>query len=233
MRKTTMVDGAVKAAGHYVHAVIANRFVYVSGQGPADRQTNVVPDGFAAQVRQTLRNVQITLQGAGADLRDVVKVNTYLTDVTRFREYNEIYKEFIPIRSLAARDPDAPGNYAKHSRFPSPDHAPAVAPIMVGIARHESGLDPAAVHHNANGTIDVGIAQVNSANFGWLGLTMATAFDPCRNIAAGARVLFAKYNGHPPDVVKAAWTKPQWRQYLAPFSPSGWGSLLCIHPSRW
>jgi len=31
----------------------------------------------------------------------------------------------------------------------------------------------------------------------------------------------------------AYWTKPQWRQYLAPFSPSGWGSLLCIHPSRW
>jgi prepilin-type processing-associated H-X9-DG protein len=30
--------------------------------------------------------------------------------------------EFIPIRSLAARDPDAPGNYAMHSRFPSPDH---------------------------------------------------------------------------------------------------------------
>jgi 2-iminobutanoate/2-iminopropanoate deaminase len=95
MRKTIMVDGAVRAAGHYVHAVIANGFVYVSGQGPADPQTNVVPDGFAAQVRQTLRNVQITLQGAGADLKDVVKVNTYLSDVTRFREYNEIYKEFF------------------------------------------------------------------------------------------------------------------------------------------
>jgi hypothetical protein len=38
---------------------------------------------------------------------------------------------------------------------------PAVAPLMVGIARHESGLDPAAVHRNANGTIDVGIAQIN------------------------------------------------------------------------
>jgi hypothetical protein len=82
---------------------------------------------------------------------------------------------------------------------------PALAPIMVGIAQHESGLDPAAVHHNANGTIDVGIAQINSANFGWLGLTMATAFDPCRNIAAGARVLLAKYNGNPPDAGKALY----------------------------
>jgi hypothetical protein len=29
--------------------------------------------------------------------------------------------EFIPIRSSAAKAPDAPGNYAMHSRFPSPD----------------------------------------------------------------------------------------------------------------
>jgi 2-iminobutanoate/2-iminopropanoate deaminase len=95
MRKAIMVDGAVKAAGHYSHAVIANGFVYISGQGPADPVTNVVPDGFAEQVRQTLRNVQIILKGAGADLADVVKVNAYLSDVARFREYNAIYQEFF------------------------------------------------------------------------------------------------------------------------------------------
>ncbi len=73
---------------------------------------------------------------------------------------------------------------------------------MVGISQQESGLDPAAVHRNPNGTIDVGLAQVNSANFGWLGLTMQTAMDPCRNLAAGARVLLAKYNGNPPATIK-------------------------------
>jgi 2-iminobutanoate/2-iminopropanoate deaminase len=101
MRTTIMVEGAVKAAGQYSHAVIANGFIYVSGQGPADPVTNVVPDGFAAQVRQTLRNVQIILKGVGADLKDVVKVNAYLSDVTRFREYNTIYQEFF------ANDPPA------------------------------------------------------------------------------------------------------------------------------
>jgi 2-iminobutanoate/2-iminopropanoate deaminase len=95
MRTTIKVEGAVKAAGHYSHAVIANGFVYVSGQGPADPVTNVVPDGFAAQVRQTLRNVRIILQGAGADLKDAVKVNAYLSDVTRFGEFNAIYQEFF------------------------------------------------------------------------------------------------------------------------------------------
>ena len=82
---------------------------------------------------------------------------------------------------------------------------PSLAPVMVGIAQHESGLDPVAIHRNANGTLDVGIAQINSSNFGWLGLTLETALDPCRNIAAGARVLFAKYNGTPPDTIKAAY----------------------------
>ena len=82
---------------------------------------------------------------------------------------------------------------------------PSVAPIMVGIAEHESGLDPVAIHRNANGTVDVGLAQVNSANFAWLGLTLQTALDPCRNLAAGARVLLAKYNGNPPDTAKAAY----------------------------
>jgi 2-iminobutanoate/2-iminopropanoate deaminase len=95
MRTAIKVEGAVTAAGHYSHAVIANGFVFVSGQGPADPATGAVPDGFAAQVHQTLRNVQIILQGAGADLKDIVKVNAYLSDVTRFREFNTIYQGFF------------------------------------------------------------------------------------------------------------------------------------------
>ena len=96
MRKAINIEGAVKPAGQYSHAVIANGFVFVSGQGPADPATNVVSDGFADQVRQTIRNLRIILQGAGADLSDVVKVNAYLSDVTRFPEYNDVYKEFFP-----------------------------------------------------------------------------------------------------------------------------------------
>jgi 2-iminobutanoate/2-iminopropanoate deaminase len=95
MRKAIMVDGAAKPGGHYSHAVIANGFVYVAGQGPVDPATGVMPDAFAAQVRQTLRNLQAILKGAGADFKDVVKVNAYLSDITRFQEYNTIYKEFF------------------------------------------------------------------------------------------------------------------------------------------
>ncbi len=96
MRKALIVDAALKPGGHYSHAIVANGFVYVSGQGPADPKTGVAPDAFAEQVRQTLRNVQIILKGAGADMKDVVKINAYRSDLPRFPEYNAIYKEFFP-----------------------------------------------------------------------------------------------------------------------------------------
>ena len=36
------------------------------------------------------------LRGAGADLSDVVKVNVFVTDMARFAEMNEAYREFFP-----------------------------------------------------------------------------------------------------------------------------------------
>lgn len=42
-------------------------------------------------------------------------------------------------------------------------------------------------------TVDMGYMQVNSANLPKLGYTVEDMFDPCKNIAAGARVLEAAY----------------------------------------
>ncbi len=95
-RATHTIPGAVAPAGHYSHAVTANGFAYVSGQGPLDPVTKTMPPDFAGQVRQTLRNLETILQGLGLTMADVVKVNAYLSDVTRFAEYNAIYKEFFP-----------------------------------------------------------------------------------------------------------------------------------------
>ena len=89
-------EGAVPSGGHYAAAVIAHGFVFVSGQGPVDPAGGRAPDGFAAQVRQTLANVRTVLAKAGAGMEDVVKVNAYLADVTRFAEYDAVYREFFP-----------------------------------------------------------------------------------------------------------------------------------------
>jgi 2-iminobutanoate/2-iminopropanoate deaminase len=106
MRKTVMADKGPAPAGPYSHAVVANGFVFISGQGPVNPETGAMPDAFADQVRQTFKNVQTILEAAGSSLEDVVKVNAYVTDLTRFAEFNDVYKEFFqndpPARTTVA-----------------------------------------------------------------------------------------------------------------------------------
>lgn len=84
------------------------------------------------------------------------------------------------------------------------------------VARAESGFDTLAIHDNtasrnygpaslteaiavattlraAGDSFDLGVMQINSANLARLGLTIAGAFDPCRNMAAGAQILVDDY----------------------------------------
>ena len=95
MRETVMAEKGPQPAGPYSHAVVANGFVFISGQGPVDPESGTMPDAFGDQVRQTLKNVQTILEAAGSNLENVVKVNAYVTDLTRFAEFNEVYKEFF------------------------------------------------------------------------------------------------------------------------------------------
>lgn len=80
--------------------------------------------------------------------------------------------------------------------------APGLDPMMItGIARHESGLNPSAVHVNPNGSRDIGLMQINERNFEWLGLTSLSALDPCQSIRAGAQLLqsYSRYNTGSPS----------------------------------
>ncbi len=95
MRETITAEKGPKPAGPYSHAVVSGGFVFVSGQGPVDPETGAMPDAFEDQVRQTLKNLQTILEAAGSSLDDVVKVNAYVTDLTRFAQFNEVYSEFF------------------------------------------------------------------------------------------------------------------------------------------
>ena len=80
--------------------------------------------------------------------------------------------------------------------------APGLDPAMLaGIARHESGFDPAIMHTNADGSRDIGLMQINERNFGWLGLNAQTALDPCQSMRAAAQLLqsYSRYNTGSPS----------------------------------
>lgn len=48
-------------------------------------------------------------------------------------------------------------------------------------------------------SVDLGLMQINSANLTNLGMTIDDAFDPCKNLAAGARILATAYRPEPDD----------------------------------
>ena len=65
-------------------------------------------------------------------------------------------------------------------------------PLLLAIAKHESGGNVSAIHRNPNGTRDIGLMQINSA---WLpvlnrhGLLEKDLFDPCVNVLVAAWIL--------------------------------------------
>lgn len=68
-----------------------------------------------------------------------------------------------------------------------------ISPVLLRtIAEVESGLDPAAMHVNANGSIDIGLMQINSWWFPELkrhGIGPEDLWDPCLNVGVGAWIL--------------------------------------------
>jgi 2-iminobutanoate/2-iminopropanoate deaminase len=110
------VPGYPAAHSPYSHAVVANGFVFVSGQipvRPGGGPTEVVGDTMQEQTRQALRNIQTILEAAGSSLDRVVKATVLLARPDLYKEMNEAYAEFFPgakpARAMVHFGADIPG----------------------------------------------------------------------------------------------------------------------------
>jgi 2-iminobutanoate/2-iminopropanoate deaminase len=100
----------------YSHAVVANGFVFVSGQipvRPGGRPMEIAGETMQEQTRQALRNVETILKAAGSSLDRVVKITVLLARPELYREMNEAYAGFFPdakpARTMARFGADIPG----------------------------------------------------------------------------------------------------------------------------
>ena len=86
--------------GDYSQAwtVTGAKLIFLSGQVSMDMDGNPVGVGdVAIQTRTVLDNLKRVLEGAGANLRDVIKLNIYVTNMTEYREKAlEIRQEYFP-----------------------------------------------------------------------------------------------------------------------------------------
>lgn len=86
-------DNAPKAVGTYSQAVKVNNTVYISGQLGLNPTSMQLQEGFEAQARTALDNIQAIAQAAGGSLADVVKFNVSLVDLDNFATLNQVFEE--------------------------------------------------------------------------------------------------------------------------------------------
>lgn len=96
-REPVIAQDAPKGRGPFPQALKAGPFVFLSGWGPLDKETNAPIQGdFEQQVRQTLDNISAVSDASGLGLSKAVKIVVYLTDLANIPQFNEIYKEYFP-----------------------------------------------------------------------------------------------------------------------------------------
>ena len=95
-KETIQTDSAPQAIGTYSQAVKVGTTVYLSGQIPLVPETmEVLAGNINAHIKQVFDNLQAVAQAAGGELRDIVKLNVYLTDLSNFPIVNEIMGEYF------------------------------------------------------------------------------------------------------------------------------------------
>ncbi len=114
--KATIVEGKATPRGRFPHIKRAGDFLFVSGTS-ARRADNTIAGAEAdlvgttqldirAQTRAVIENIRDILASAGAGLRDIVEISTYLVNMNDFAGYNEVYGEYFdydgPVRTTVA-----------------------------------------------------------------------------------------------------------------------------------
>lgn len=115
-REIIQTDKAPQAIGTYSQAVKVNNTVYLSGQIPLIPETMEMVEGdIAINIRRVFDNLKAVAQAAGGDLKDIAKLNIFLTDLSHFPTVNEVMTEYFsepyPARAaigVASLPKDAP-----------------------------------------------------------------------------------------------------------------------------
>lgn len=96
MKTIISTDKAPSAIGTYSQAVKVGNTVYLSGQIPLVPETmEVISDDFTEQAHQVFKNLSRVCEAAGGEINDMVKVNIFLTDLSKFAIVNDVMSQYF------------------------------------------------------------------------------------------------------------------------------------------
>ncbi|SDK80474.1 2-iminobutanoate/2-iminopropanoate deaminase [Pedobacter sp. ok626] len=90
--------------GPYSQAVIANGFLFLSGQVAINPETaELTQSSIKEETHQVMRNIKAVLLEASYEFDDVVKTTIFLSDMSLFAEVNEVYGSYFD-KTFPARE---------------------------------------------------------------------------------------------------------------------------------
>lgn len=106
MLKKVSTTKAPAAIGPYSQGIIANGFLFASGQIPIVPETGEIAEGdITVQAHQVMKNIGEVLKEAGSSFEGVVKTTCFLADMADFGAFNGVYEQYFtgkPARSCVA-----------------------------------------------------------------------------------------------------------------------------------
>lgn len=104
--KKIATDKAPAAIGPYSQGIIANGFLFASGQIPINPATGEIEGSdITAQAELVMKNVGEILKAADTTYENVVKTTCFLADMADFGAFNAVYEKYFtgkPARSCVA-----------------------------------------------------------------------------------------------------------------------------------
>ena len=96
-KKTIHTMDAPQAIGTYSQGirVSGGDTIYISGQIGLEPSTMQMVEGIENQIHRVFQNLTAVAGAGGGSLRDIVKLNVYLTDLSNFQKVNEIMVQYF------------------------------------------------------------------------------------------------------------------------------------------
>ena len=95
MKKEGEKTGPSRLGLPFSPAVKFGGLLFVSGQGPIDKNGKVIPGDIRAQTKATLENFKRILETAGSNMDCVLQTTVYLRDLSDYSGMNEAYSSFF------------------------------------------------------------------------------------------------------------------------------------------
>lgn len=101
-----VIDTGAPKAGPYSLGIKAGNVIYVSGQGPLDLETRVLPsDEIKGQTRAVLENIKSILEAGGSSVSKIIKTTVFLKNMKDFSKMNLTYKKFFKENGVKEKFP--------------------------------------------------------------------------------------------------------------------------------